>query len=113
MLSAVERLKSNPTAFRVPRCSPVRGSRPSAMRLFRSLKSPGPPVAIELLSRSLVIETDKEVCWPARYVSVALPPLTTDWYAGVYVYHCCASAPAERCGRNTYGCVKSTRRPRL
>src|SRR5215831_11030754 len=65
-----------------------------------------------LLSRSLVVDTDHDLRALLRYVSVALPPLVMDRYAGVYVYHRCPSRPNERCGFRKYGCVKSRRRPR-
>ena len=61
---------------------------------------------------SLWTDTAHDVCALWRCVSVALTPRTCDRYAGVYVYHCCASPPSEKCGVKKYGWLKSRRTPR-
>src|SRR5438067_3112912 len=103
---------SKPSAFSVPFCSPVVGSSPSAMRLLRSVRSESTPVAIALLSCSLVREIDHDDWGSARCVRTALPPDTTERYAGVNVYHCCPSPLSEKWGAKKYGWLKSRRMPR-
>src|SRR5262249_42190270 len=102
-LSAVECWKSKPSAFNVPACESVVGSRPSAMRLLRCVGLLRTLGSIELVSCSLVIEADHDVYWFARCVRIIFAPDTVDRYAGVNVYHCCPSPPSEKCGRKKYG----------
>ena len=82
------------------------------MRSFRSVGSLRASGEIVLLSRSLSIEIDHAVLASARCVTESFAPIVVESYAGVTVYQCCASAFREKCGRKTYGCVKSTRTPR-
>src|SRR5262245_33501703 len=67
---------------------------------------------IELTVRSSVPDSDHDVRSLIRCVTVNLPPVTVESYAGVNVNQCCPSALSEKCGRKKYGCVKSKRMPR-
>ena len=56
---------------------------------------PGPQAgAIALTFRSLEENSVHDVWALLRRARDSLPPVTTDWYAGVYVYHRCPTAPS-------------------
>ena len=76
-LSAVECWKSNPSAFNVPRCWPVNGSRPSAMSCANSFGFPSTSSWTVLRSNSLCTETDHaSLKWLADETGNSMPTVS-------------------------------------